>query len=90
MAFGGNTCSFVFAADGVCIAISLQHRLDAKGILEHSWFAAQLSDSVIARDMGERIIGYQAKYRKKLKASIYGSLFVSTLRSMSARTLSMR
>jgi hypothetical protein len=75
---------------GVCILFSLQHRLDAKGILEHSWFAAQLSDSVIARDMGERIIGYQAKYRKKLKASIYGSLFVSTLRSMSARTLSMR
>ena len=65
-----------------------QKRLDARGILAHPWFGvALLNDRVISEDMGARIREYQVKYRRKLKASFYGSVFVQSLRSMSAASL---
>ena len=68
----------------------LQQRLDARGIVAHPWFQAQLPSTVICSDMGTRISGYQDKYRRKLKASIYGSFFVTSLRSMSAVSLTVK
>ena len=68
----------------------VQHRLDSRGIVAHEWFQARLPSKVLSEEMGSRISGYQVKYRRKLKASIYGSFFVASLRSMSALSLSMR
>jgi hypothetical protein len=65
---------------------SRQFRLDARGVLNHAWFTAHLSGGVIAADMGDRITGYNNKYRRKLKASIYGSMFIAGLLSVSARS----
>ena len=66
-----------------------QHRLDARGILSHEWFRAQLSQTVIAEDMGQRIGGFNNKFRRKLKASLISSLFVVSL-SMSMRSRGSR
>ena len=63
-----------------------QFRLDARGVLAHSWFRTHLGAAVIAEDMGDRIVGYNTKFRRTLKASIYGSLFITSLRSVSARS----
>ncbi len=67
-----------------------QQRLDADGILTHDWFSTRLSSTPISSDINLKISGFQIKYRRKLKASIYGSMFVASLRSMSAKSLAIR
>ncbi len=64
----------------------MQNRLDARGILSHPWFTQPLPENVFsphATGLSARIARYQAKYRKKLKTSMLGTLFVTALRTMS-------
>lgn len=59
-----------------------QHRLTAAQILKHPWFTANIT-STLDPLLSSKISAFQVNYKRKLKASIYGSFFIASLRTMS-------